>query len=83
MNVAAGKEVSIEYTLKLKDDSLVATNVGRDPLVYIHGSSQIISGLEQELAGMSAGESKKVTLPPGRRPRGAGALIIENIVRTP
>jgi FKBP-type peptidyl-prolyl cis-trans isomerase SlyD len=64
MDIAAGKEVSIEYTLKLDDDSLVATNVGREPLVYIHGSNQIISGLEQALAGMSVGESKKVTLPP-------------------
>lgn len=64
MNVTAGKEVSIEYTLKFDDDSLVASNVGREPLVYVHGSSQIISSLEQALAGMTVGESKKVTLPP-------------------
>jgi FKBP-type peptidyl-prolyl cis-trans isomerase SlyD len=64
MNIAAGQEVSIEYTLKLEDDSLVATNVGREPLVYVHGTNQIIPGLEQALAGMAVGESKKVTLPP-------------------
>jgi FKBP-type peptidyl-prolyl cis-trans isomerase SlyD len=64
MNISQGKEVSIEYTLKLDDDSLVATNVGREPLVYVHGTNQIVSGLEQALAGMSVGETKKVTLPP-------------------
>jgi FKBP-type peptidyl-prolyl cis-trans isomerase SlyD len=64
MPISAGKEVSIEYTLKLDDDSLVASNVGRDPLVYVHGSNQIISGLENALAGMEIGETKKITLPP-------------------
>jgi FKBP-type peptidyl-prolyl cis-trans isomerase SlyD len=64
MTISAGKEVSIEYTLKLEDDTLVASNVGRDPMVYVHGSNQIVPGLENALAGMAVGETRKITLPP-------------------
>jgi FKBP-type peptidyl-prolyl cis-trans isomerase SlyD len=64
MTISPGKEVSIEYTLKLDDDSMVASNVGSEPLVYVHGLNQIIPGLENALAGMSVGEIKRVTLPP-------------------
>lgn len=64
MMISAGKEVSIEYTLKLEDDSVLASNVGHDPLVYVHGSNQIVSGLENALEGMEVGQTKKVTLPP-------------------
>jgi FKBP-type peptidyl-prolyl cis-trans isomerase SlyD len=64
MTISAGKEVSIEYTLKLEDGSLIATNVGAEPMVYVHGSNQIVTGLENALAGMAVGETKKVTLPP-------------------
>jgi FKBP-type peptidyl-prolyl cis-trans isomerase SlyD len=64
MTVSAGKIVSIEYTLKLKDNSVVDTNVGSKPLTYIHGSHQIIPGLEKGLEGMKVGESKHITVSP-------------------
>lgn len=62
--VASGKEVSLEYTLKLADDEVVDTNVGQDPLTYTQGSGQLITGLESELEGMAVGESKHVTVSP-------------------
>lgn len=64
MTVAEGKTIGIEYTLKLKDDSVIDTNVGAEPLTYIQGSHQIIPGLEKELEGMKVGEIKKVTVNP-------------------
>ncbi len=62
--VSKGKKVSIEYTLKLKDGTVVDTNVGKAPLTYIQGSGQIIPGLEKALEGMKVGESKHVVVPP-------------------
>jgi FKBP-type peptidyl-prolyl cis-trans isomerase SlyD len=62
--VADGKAVSIEYTLRLEDKSVVDTNVGKEPFTYVQGSRQIIPGLEKALAGMKVGESKKVTVKP-------------------
>lgn len=62
--VADGKAVSIEYTLRLEDKSVVDTNVGKEPFTYVQGSNQIIPGLEKALAGMKVGDSKKVTVKP-------------------
>jgi FKBP-type peptidyl-prolyl cis-trans isomerase SlyD len=64
MSISEGKEVSIEYTLKLEDQTVVDTNVGDKPLTYIQGSHQIIPGLEKALEGMKVGENKKVTVKP-------------------
>jgi FKBP-type peptidyl-prolyl cis-trans isomerase SlyD len=62
--VSTGKQVSIEYTLKLDNKNVFDTNVGADPLTYIHGSRQIVPGLEKALEGMKVGESKQVTVQP-------------------
>ena len=66
MTVSSGKEVSIEYTLRLEDKSVVDTNVGGEPLTYTQGAQQIIVGLESEVEGMAVGETKEVTVPPER-----------------
>ncbi len=47
MTVSAGTKVSIEYTLRLEDKAVIDTNVSSDPLTYVHGSQQIIPGLEK------------------------------------
>ncbi len=62
MTISKDKNVSIEYTLKLDDDSVVDTNVDADPLTFVFGAGQVIPGLEKALEGMKAGESKKVTV---------------------
>ena len=60
--VAAGSRVSIEYTLTLDNGSVADTNVGKAPLTFEHGASQVLAGLENGLLGLSAGDSKKVSL---------------------
>jgi len=62
--VSNGKEVSIEYTLRLDDQEVVESNAGGEPLVFVYGAGQIIPGLESALAGMRSGESRKVTVKP-------------------
>jgi len=60
--VGAGRQVSIEYTLRLEDGSLADSNVGGKPLVYAHGAGMLLPGLERALEGMAVGESKQGTL---------------------
>ena len=62
--IADGKRVSLEYTLTLEDQTVIDTNVGKDPLVYTHGAREIIPGLEKQLIGLKAGETKKVEVAP-------------------
>jgi FKBP-type peptidyl-prolyl cis-trans isomerase SlyD len=64
MSVSDGRTVSIEYTLKLEDQSVVESNVGGEPLTYTQGTHHIIPGLENALAGMKVGENKEVTIAP-------------------
>lgn len=64
MDVSTGKQVSIEYTLTLEDETVVDSNVGAEPLTFIQGSHNIIPGLESALDGMKVGESKQVTVAP-------------------
>ena len=62
--VSAGKQVSIEYTLTLKDKSVVDSNVGAEPLTFIQGSHNIIPGLENAIDGMKIGNRKYVSIKP-------------------
>ena len=62
--VGDGKRVSLEYTLTLEDQTVIDTNVGKTPLVYTHGTQQIVPGLEKQLAGLKAGDTKKVEVSP-------------------
>jgi FKBP-type peptidyl-prolyl cis-trans isomerase SlyD len=64
MTVSNGKQVILEYTLKLDDQSVVDSNVGGEPLKVTQGKHEIIPGLEKALEGMTAGEKKRVTLNP-------------------
>ena len=59
--VADGKKVSFEYTLSA-GKAVVDTNVGKDPVSYVHGQQQIIPGLEKAFTGMKVGESKHVDI---------------------
>lgn len=64
MAVSEGSKVSIEYTLKLNDDTVVDSNVGGEPLVYVQGGNHIIPGLEKELEGLNVGDEKEVKVSP-------------------
>src|SRR5690349_4649840 len=64
MTVSNGKQVTLEYTLKLDDQSVVDTNVGGEPLKVTQGSHQIIPAVEQALDGMTVGEKKQFMVTP-------------------
>lgn len=62
--VSKGKQVSLEYTLKLEDKSVVESNVGKEPMTYTHGQQEIVPGLEKALEGLAVGATKHVTVKP-------------------
>lgn len=64
MTVSNGKQVTLEYTMKLDDQSVVDTNVGGEPLKVTQGRHEVIPGLEKALEGMTVGEKKNVTVAP-------------------
>ena len=62
MQVADKTVVSIDYTLTNDAGEVLDTSRDAEPLVYIHGQSQIISGLENALAGRATGDAFKIRL---------------------
>ena len=58
------KVVSFHYTLTNETGEELESSRGCDPMAYLHGAHSIIPGLEKALAGKSAGDQLKVTLPP-------------------
>ena len=56
--------VSLSYNLKnVNGDELDQAGVDQ-PFAYMHGAGQIVSGLENELAGMKTGDKKNITVSP-------------------
>ena len=64
MTISTGKLVALEYTLRVDPQSVLDSNVGKDPLTYIQGSQQIVPGLEKALEGLVAGDKNQVTVLP-------------------
>jgi FKBP-type peptidyl-prolyl cis-trans isomerase SlyD len=64
MVIADKKVVKLDYTLKNAAGEVLDTSDGQEPLSYIHGAHQIVPGLERELNGLAAGDSRDVVVPP-------------------
>ena len=60
MQIISGKVVLIDYTLTDDANTTLDTSKGREPLAYIHGSGQIIPGLEKALEGKTEGDNLNV-----------------------
>lgn len=64
MTVKDDLVVSLQYQVNLESGQEIERTESDAPLEYLHGSSQIIPGLEQAIEGMSIGEEKEVHLEP-------------------
>lgn len=62
--VSNGAQVSLEYTLKLEDKTVVESNVGREAMTYTHGAHEIVPGLEKALEGLAVGAKKHIEVKP-------------------
>jgi FKBP-type peptidyl-prolyl cis-trans isomerase SlyD len=62
-SVQNGVVVSMEYTLRI-DDEVIDSSEGQEPLEFLTGYGNIISGLENQMIGMKVGDSKNVIVAP-------------------
>ncbi|MBX3270612.1 MAG: FKBP-type peptidyl-prolyl cis-trans isomerase [Sandaracinaceae bacterium] len=63
--VGDGKVVSIEYVLTDPSGEELDRS-GETPMAYLHGSHNIVPGLEEALHGKTVGDSLRVEVPPGK-----------------
>lgn len=64
MQVADKMAVSIHYTLKNDGGEVLDSSIGDEPLVYLHGTGNIIPGLEDALLGKAVGDKFNVRIAP-------------------
>ena len=64
MKIAARTVASFHYTLKNEAGEELETSRDSQPTAYLHGSNNIIPGLERALEGHSAGDSLEVEVKP-------------------
>jgi FKBP-type peptidyl-prolyl cis-trans isomerase SlyD len=63
MQISNNTAVSIHYTLTKDDGEVIDSSIGHDPLAYLHGTGNIISGLEAALHGRNTGDKFKAHIP--------------------
>jgi FKBP-type peptidyl-prolyl cis-trans isomerase SlyD len=64
MQIERDKVVFIHYTLRDDSGKVLDSSSGRDPLGYLHGGGNIVSGLEQALDGKRVGDKFSVSIAP-------------------
>ena len=66
MKITRDRVVSIDYTIRLGDGSVVesTTREGSGPLTYLHGRAQIVPGVERAIEGAAVGEVVEVVVQP-------------------
>jgi len=63
MDVADGRVVTLEYTVRLASGELVDSTGDCGPLSILVGGGQLFPPLESRLAGMRAGETRELCIP--------------------
>lgn len=63
MAIETNQIVSIEYEVR-DGDKIVDSNVGGEPLVFMFGKGQIITGLENGIVNMAIGEKGDILVAP-------------------
>ena len=77
---AQGRKVFLEYTVTLEDKSIFDSNVGKEPMVYVHGSDEKVPLFAKHLVGLKADETKKFEVSPEEA---YGALNPEKVIEVP
>jgi FKBP-type peptidyl-prolyl cis-trans isomerase SlyD len=64
MQIAQNSVAAFHYTLTDDHGQIIDSSAGRDPLTYLHGSGQIVPGLEKQMEGRSAGDKFSADVAP-------------------
>lgn len=59
MKISKNSVVSLSYEVRL-NDKIIDSNTNKEPIKFVQGSEEIISGLDKGILGMQAGETKSI-----------------------
>jgi FKBP-type peptidyl-prolyl cis-trans isomerase SlyD len=64
MQITKDTVAQIHYTLKDSDGNIIDSSAGQEPLTYLHGSGNLIPGMEEGLEGKAKGDKLKLKIAP-------------------
>jgi FKBP-type peptidyl-prolyl cis-trans isomerase SlyD len=64
MQIAKHTVVSIHYTLRNDEGTVLDSSTGKDPLHYIQGIGNLIAGMEEGLEGKQKGDKLEIKVSP-------------------
>jgi len=64
MQIAQNAVVAFHYTLTDDEGQVIDSSQGRAPLTYLHGTGQIVPGLEKQMEGRVAGDAFNADVAP-------------------
>ena len=82
MQVAKDKVISIDYTLTDAQGTELDTSRGRGPFAYIHGTGNIIPGLEAALEGKAPGDQVNAVIPPEKGYGARDEGLVQELARS-
>ncbi|MFP4040622.1 MAG: FKBP-type peptidyl-prolyl cis-trans isomerase [Desulfosudaceae bacterium] len=62
----SGDKVKVHYTGKFENGETFDSSQDREPLEFTIGNGEIIEGFEESVVGMTAGETKQMTIEPDK-----------------
>jgi FKBP-type peptidyl-prolyl cis-trans isomerase SlyD len=62
--IAKDRVAAIHYVLRDDEGEVLDSSEGDEPLTYLHGADNIVTGLEEGLAGKAAGDEVTVVVSP-------------------
>ncbi|GAB2722960.1 FKBP-type peptidyl-prolyl cis-trans isomerase [Halomonas garicola] len=62
--IGEGMEVTLHFTLKLEDETVVDSTKDKDPATFEFGDGNLPPGFEHPLKGLAAGAHERFTIPP-------------------
>ncbi len=81
MKIGKNKVVEMFYTLKNDQGEVIDSNVGHDPMLYLHGHSQIVPGLEEALEGKEKGSTINSTVSPEKGYGNRNEELVQEVSR--
>jgi uncharacterized damage-inducible protein DinB len=62
-SAAAGQQYTVHYTGWLRDGTKFDSSIGKEPIQFVQGRRQVISGWEMGFAGMKVGGKRRLFIP--------------------
>lgn len=78
MKISHEKIVVFNYILKDKNNNVVESTIGSDPVIYLHGSGKVLPIIEEALENKEVEDEVKVTV----EPKDGYGPVIDDLIQT-